>query len=350
MTRTQGAGTDRILVWGAGAVGATVGAHLLRAGVDVTFVDVVREHVEAMSDPRRGLHIAGPVGEITVTVPSLTPEQVSGTWDRIFLAVKAHHTEQACAQLLGHLAEEGCVLSLQNGLCERVVADIVRPERTVGAFINMGADWMGPGEILYSNRGALVLGEIDGALTPRVLELEALLRRFEPDARVTRHIWGHLWGKLAYASLLFAQAVGESGIADCLARPELLPLWRALAGEVVRAALAEGVEPRGSDGFDPAAFGPGATEAQARTSVAAMVAFNRPNAKTHSGVWRDLAVRRRPTEVDAQIGAVVGTAARHEVACPMLTALIRMIHEIEAGSRPVSDDNLDELLESYAAI
>ena len=86
---------DRILIWGAGAIGGTVGAFLRRAGREVTFVDVVPDHVAAIRDPARGLRITGPVAEFTVTAPAFAPGDVQGTWDRIFLCVKAHHTEEA---------------------------------------------------------------------------------------------------------------------------------------------------------------------------------------------------------------------------------------------------------------
>jgi 2-dehydropantoate 2-reductase len=337
---------ERILIWGAGAIGGTVGAWLVRAGYDVSFVDIVPEHVDAIRDPSRGLTITGPVDEFTVHAPASLPADVKGEWSRIFLAVKAHHTRDACEALLPHLAADGYVLSLQNGLCEQAIAQMVGPKRTVGAFVNFGADWMKPGEIQYGNRGAVVVGEVDGSETPRIHTLFEDIRHFEPDAILTDDIFSYLWGKLAYGSLLFAQAVGELGIADCLERPELLPLWRDMAGEVLRVAQAEGVKPRGFNGFDPAAFQPGATQAAARDSVAAMVAFNRPNAKTHSGIWRDLAVRKRRTEVDMQIKPVVDQGREHGIACVKLDALCRMIHEIENGERPLSDRNLNELLDA----
>jgi 2-dehydropantoate 2-reductase len=334
-----------ILVWGAGAIGGTVGAHLVRARHAVVFVDVVEDHVAAIRDPRRGLAIEGPVAAFGVTAPALTPPTIVGVFRRVFLCVKTHDTEAACRQLLPHLAPDGYVLSLQNGLCERVIAEVCGAGRTMGAFVNFGADWLGPGRILYGNRGAVVVGELDGAATPRVTALHALLRdTFEPDAMLTPNIWGYLWGKLAYSSLLYAQGLAEKGIADTLARPELLPLIRALCGEVMAVARAEGVQPLGFNGFDPEAFMPGATEAAARASVAAMVAFNRPNAKTHSGIWRDLWVRRRATPADAQIGAVLPIAAARDVACPTLGRLIAMIHGCERGERPMSDDNLTELM------
>jgi len=330
-----------VLVWGAGAIGGTVGAYLARAGHDVTFVDIVPEHVAVIRGP--GLHVHGPVEDFTVQAPALLPEEVSGAWDKVFLCVKAHHTAEACQALLPHLAADGYVLSLQNGLCETIIAGIAGAGRTMGAFVNFGADWMGPGSILYGNRGAVVLGEINGADTPRLRHLHTLMRDFEPDAITTPDIWSYLWGKLGYGAMLFAQALGDASIADCLARPELLPAWRALGGEAVAVALAEGVQPRGFNGFDPAAFRPGAAEAEAAASVAAMVAFNRPSAKTHSGVWRDVAVRRRRTEVDVQIAPIVEIGAKHGVPCPTIARLVALIHEVEAG-RPQSDALLLELL------
>jgi len=341
------AAVDRgpILVWGAGAIGGTVGAALVRAKHAVVFVDIEKDHVAAISDPARGLVIEGPVDPHSIVAPAFTPETAQGTYRRIFLCVKAHHTEDACRALLPHLAPDGYVLSLQNGLNETIIAPIVGAERTMGCFVNFSADWMAPGRVMYGGRGALVLGELDGAMTPRLAALHALLRdTFESGAITTDNIWGYLWGKLGYGAMLFAQALGEKGIADCLARPELLPLWRALGGEAVAVARAEGVAPRGFNGFDPTAFSPDATEAQAAASVAAMVEFNRPNAKTHSGVWRDLWVRRRRTEVDVQIAPIAEIGAKHGIACPAVRRLVAMTHECEAGTRPMSDANLTELM------
>jgi 2-dehydropantoate 2-reductase len=346
MTKTATAvDDDPILVWGAGAIGGTTGAALVRAGQPVTFVDVEPDHVAAIADPSRGLSIEGPIDPHRIVAPAFTPETVQGVYRRIFLCVKAHHTEGATRALLPHLAADGYVLSLQNGLNETIIAPIVGRERTIGCFVNFSADWHGAGQIMYGGRSALVLGELDGTTTPRLTALHALLSTvFEPNAIITPNIWGYLWGKLGYGAMLFAQALGEKGIADCLARPELLPLWRALGAEAIAVARAEGITPLGFNGFDPAAFLPGATEAQAAASVAAMVEFNRPNAKTHSGVWRDLWVRHRRTEIDVQIAPIATIGATHGIDCPAVQRLVAMTHECEAGTRPMSDANLTEML------
>ncbi|HEY1931098.1 MAG TPA: 2-dehydropantoate 2-reductase N-terminal domain-containing protein [Acetobacteraceae bacterium] len=340
---------DPILIWGAGAIGGSVGAWLKRAGHDVTFVDVVPEHVAAIGNPAHGLRIVGPVEEFTVTTPALLPAEVSGKWRRIFLAVKAQHTEEATRALAPFLTDDGYVLSLQNGLNEIIIANIVGRARTIGAFINFAADWMAPGEIMFGNRGAVVLGELDGASTPRLQALHALLRDFEPDAIATSDIWAYLWGKLGYGAMLFAQALGEAGIADCLTRPELLGLWRQLGAEAIRVALAEGVQPRGFNGYEVDAFRPGASEAAARNSVTAMADLYRGSTKTHSGVWRDLWVRHRRTEVDVQIAPIAEHGAKHGIDCPATRCLVRMIHEAEQGQRTMRDDNLLELARESAA-
>ncbi len=333
--------TETILIWGAGAIGATVGAYLHRAGHPVHFVDIVPEHVQAIAGP--GLRITGPVEEFAVQAPASLPDAVQGQFTRIFLCVKAQHTEAAARALLPHLAPEGYVLSLQNGLNETTIAGIVGSARTMGAFVNFGADYMAPGEIMFGNRGAVVLGELDGRITPRLEALHTLMQSFEPGAIAVPDIWAYLWGKLGYGSMLFAQALGTSSIADTLARPELLPTWRALGGEAVAVALAEGIQPRGFNGFDPDAFGPGAPPEAAAASVAAMVAFNRPSAKTHSGVWRDIAVRRRTTEVDAQILPIATIGARHGLPCPATRRLVDLIHAAERHERPQSDALLLEI-------
>jgi 2-dehydropantoate 2-reductase len=331
-----------ILVWGAGAIGGTCGAYLKRAGHDVSFVDIVAAHVEAIRT--RGLDITGPVDRFRVVAPAFLPGEVTGTWKHVFLAVKAQDTETAARAIAPHLAADGYILSMQNGLTEKIIERVVGRERTIGSFVNYSTDWIAPGEVLFGSRSSVVIGELDGRMTPRLAELLAVLRDFEPDAIATDNIWGFLWGKLGYGAMLFAQALGNLGIADCLARPELLPVWRALAAEALAVAAAEGVRVEKFPMFDPAAFAPGSTEEQARAAIARIVELNRTSAKTHSGVWRDLAVRKRRTEVDVQIAPIAEVGARHGIATPTTRKLVALIHDIEDGRRALSDNNLLELL------
>jgi len=85
-------------------------------------------------------------------------------------------------------------------------------------------------------------------------------------------------------------------------------------------------------------------QAAIEASLDRLIAVRRGDAKTHSGVWRDMAVRKRKTEVDAHFLPIVADARRHGLEVPMLERMIAMIHEVEDGRREFSADNLDELL------
>jgi len=332
---------EPVLIWGAGAIGGTLGAYLARAGVDVLLVDEVAEHVEACRTT--GLAIHGPVDTFTQVVPAVVPQALEGTFRRIVLAVKAHATPAALEQLLPHLAADGFVLSAQNGLNELAIAEAAGEARTMGAFVNFGADWQGPGRILFGNRGAVVVGEIDGRVRERTREMHRLLTLFEPDAVLTEDIWGYLFGKLGYGAMLFATALTDDSMADNFADPRRAGVFVALAREVRALAEVRGVRPRGFDGYDPDAFAPGVPDARLRESLDALAAFNRASAKSHSGIWRDLAVRRRPTEVDAQVELLADLSARAGLAAPALRALTELIHDVETGRRGRSLDTFMEL-------
>jgi 2-dehydropantoate 2-reductase len=331
----------RCLVWGAGAIGGTVGAYLARAGHDVTLVDTAHEHVAAIAGS--GLRLTGPIATFTVHVPALTPDTLAGHWDTIVLATKAHHTEAATRALVRHLTPDGCVISAQNGLNELTIAGIAGAARTVGAFVNFGADYLEPGVIHYGGRGAVVIGEIDGTSTPRAHAIRDAWLDFDTHAVTTQNIWGYLWGEEAYGAMLFATALTNESIADALAMPTYRGLYVALAQEILAVADARGVTPEAFDGFDPAAYQPHAPPGAASRSLDALVAHNRRSAKSHSGIWRDLAVRKRRTEVDAQLGIVVTLGAESGIATPRTVRLVELIHDIEDGTRPLSLDNLDAL-------
>jgi 2-dehydropantoate 2-reductase len=329
------------LIWGAGAIGGTIGAHLARAGHDITLVDRAQDHVAAIN--AAGLRIEGPLAEFSVRVPAFTPDALAGEFEHVVLAVKAQDTEAATRALASHLGADGYVVSAQNGLNELVIKRIVGDTRTIGCFVNFGADYLEPGVIQYGGRGAVVVGEIDGSVTPRVKELRRALEDFDDRAIVTANIWGYLWGKLAYGAQLFATALTNDSIADALADPRYRDVYVEIAREVTRVAQARGITPEGFNGFDPRAFAPEADRVKSERSLDEMVAFNRKSAKTHSGIWRDIAVRKRRTETDAQLGPIVTLGADAGVPTPLVTRLIDLMHEVEDARRPQSHETLDLL-------
>jgi 2-dehydropantoate 2-reductase len=314
----------QLTIIGAGAIGGTIGAHLARDHHEILLCDADREHVDAIN--HNGLSIEGPVENFTVKVPVVTPEGLPGMLGRVAIAVKSHHTGQAAELLRGRLAPDGYVVSFQNGLTADAITAVTGPGRLIASFVNFGADVIAPGRIMQGNVGTFMIGEPGGGkITPRVAELAAAL----PYARATGNIMGYLWGKEAYGAMLFAGAVSPLSIAETLEDPRWRPLMLAIAREVLAQSP---VPPEGFDGFEPDDL---------EGSLDRLAAFNRGSAKSHSGVYRDLVVRKRKTEVDTQIGGLRG---------PLTSSVTALIHAIERGERQVDVANLELLAECERAV
>ncbi|MDD9956517.1 MAG: 2-dehydropantoate 2-reductase [Anaerolineaceae bacterium] len=330
----------KLLVIGAGAIGGCIGAQLAAAGHDVTLVDRETAHVAAMQD--RGLEICGPVASFRTRVRACLPEQLTGNYPVVLLCVKSQDTVKALKDLSPFVASEGFVVSMQNGLNEVLIAEALGEERAMGAFVNFGADYLEPGVIHYGGRGAVVVGELDGGMSQRVQALRSALLAFEEDARISDNIFGYLWSKEAYGAMLFVTALTNDSIADALANRQHRDIYAAIAREVLAVACAGGIRPEAFNGFDPRAILLGSCEQDAERSLEDMVAFNRRSAKTHSGIWRDLVLRKRPTEVVMYEQVLAAGAARGH-AMPLTRRMKAMIHEIESGQRSLARSNVDEL-------
>src|SRR6266849_1420669 len=324
-------------VVGAGAIGGTVGAHMARGGESVLFVDRDTEHVRAMQ--QRGLTIRGFAETFTVKVEATTPDALPDQLETVLLACKAPATEEAVRSFKDRLAPDGCVVSLQNGLNELQIARLVGEARTIGAFVNFSADYLEPGLIHFGGRGAFHIGELDGSNTPRIQALRQALGHWG-NVQVTDNIWGFLWGKQAYGAMLFATALTNDSMGDAIDQHRAVVVD--LAREVLSVAAALRRTPLGFDGFEPDAIG-SSDQTTVDASLERLIAVRRTDEKTHRGVWRDMAVRKRRTEVDAHFGPIVADAHRLGLAVPLLERLIAMIHEVEDGSRPFAGANLDEL-------
>jgi 2-dehydropantoate 2-reductase len=309
----------QLTIIGAGAIGGTIGAHLIRDGHEVLLCDADPAHVEAIN--RRGLSICGPVENFTVRATAVLPDGLPAQIPRAAVAVKSHHTAAAAELLRGRLAPDGYVVSFQNGLTTETLSAVVGPGRVLAAFVNFGADWMEPGLIMQGNIGTFRVGEPAGGVSERVVELAAAL----PYAEPVGNILGYLWGKEAYGAMLYAGATSDLSIADSLEDPTWRPLMLAVAREVLDQAP---VHPEAFDGFDPGDL---------EGSLARLVAFNRASAKSHSGIYRDLMVRKRKTEVDDLLRDLAG---------PLTTYTGELIRAIERGERTCEVANL-ELLAAY---
>lgn len=307
----------KLTIIGAGAIGGTLGAHLFRDGHDVILCDADEAYVAAIQS--NGLAIEGPVEQFTVKIPALTPAELPHSIEHAIVAVKSLHSASAAELLRHRLAPDGYVLTVQNGLTADAMIEAVGADRVIASFVNFGADVLGPGRILQGNIAAFRVGELfGGEITPRVRELAAAL----PYAQPTDNVLGYLWGKEVYGAMLWAGAISDLPIAETLERAEYRGVMIGLAEEVLAQAP---VTVESFDGFVPDDL-PG--------SLDRLAVFNRRSAKTHSGIFRDLMVRKRKTEIDQVHADIQG---------PIFDRVVEIIHDIEDGRRTCEAANLDEL-------
>jgi 2-dehydropantoate 2-reductase len=338
----------RVTIVGAGAIGGTTGVQLHRAGHDVTLVDRDAAHVAAIN--LNGYRISGYV-ELSEQVPAITTDQLAthvgqhGPLGMVVLAVKAMDTDAAAAMIAPFLADDGFIVSYQNGLNEERIAPIVGPERTIGAFIHFGGDLIEPGHVVLANRVTTYLSELDGRRTPRIEEIAQVLAAVTP-VEITNNLNGYLWGKLCYAALGFAVSVVDAPVDEILeANPGVRPAIRGVVAEVIDVAHAQGLRLENIHGFDPNLFDRENPDRLAQTDrfFDEWSARGKHSIKRHMGIHRDIKVRKRRTEVDFQVGPVIERGRDLGVATPLLERLVSIVHDVETGKRAQDWDTIEEL-------
>ena len=161
------------------------------------------------------------------------------------------------------------------------------------------------------------------------------------------NILGYTWAKHVYGALLVATAVVDAHVYEVVERsPAVQQMLVALVIENMDVAERAGIRLEPFDEYAPAdyraaAHGDAAARARAMSSIAT---HYRAATKTKTGIWRDLAVRKRKTEVGALLGATVAKARGLGLAMPLTERLIAMIEELETGRRQMAWANLDELV------
>ena len=192
-------------VLGAGAMGGIVAIGLHRGGHDVLIIDPWKPHVEAIRTTgfqMTGYYAGQPV-EWCGPIPAIHTDELDRLKDEldvVFLAVKGYNTRWCVELIRPFLAADGMVVSVQNGINEPVIAEIVGPERTIGCETLMGGQTWEPGHIHRTQGGTssemdYMTGEYNGGVTARVDQLAQMLRETVGTCGVSDHIMDEVWTK-----------------------------------------------------------------------------------------------------------------------------------------------------------
>ncbi len=199
--------TDRILIAGAGALGSVFGGCLRRAGAAVTLLGRA-SHLDAIRNG--GLHISGIWGEHHADGFELCEraDALSGHFATMLLATKSYDTSAMIGAVAPYLADDGVVISMQNGLGNvETIEAAVSPARTLGARVIFGAEIIAPGSVrvtVYADK--VLLGArrpgASPALDQRAREWAARIDATGIPAAYTDELEAALWAKVLYNAAL----------------------------------------------------------------------------------------------------------------------------------------------------
>ena len=340
---------QRLLLMGCGGVGGVLAGGLLRGGRDLTIVTRNEKICRALDAD--GLRLITPEGEWSVPATVYTHlDEIEGGFDAVYLAMKGTDVEQAVRDVESHLTPEGYVVTFQNGVVEDRVSAILGRERVIGALVGWGATMHAPGVSEMTSHGEIIVGELDGRLTPRVQRLKATLESIGPVTAST-NIYGQLWSKLTLNCATSASgAVTGQLLGEMLVRNAGRRLALAIMSEVVDVAEAHGIslEPVGGTLdvhrlYLPPERRAGGWGLDLVSRHAIMMAVGAKFRRLKSSMLQSIE-RGRPADIDFLNGYVAERGREKGVPTPVNAALAAMVREIEAGTRAISPDNLEELL------
>jgi 2-dehydropantoate 2-reductase len=305
----------RVVIVGAGAMGGLFGALLAEGGLEVTLVDLWREHIEAIR--AHGLRLVGYGGNRAIPVGATTDATEIAAADVVLFQCKAFANEAAAASVKHLLTGRTVAVSFQNGLGnEEVLAGVLGADNVLGGLTAQGALVEAPGVVRNFGDLPTYVGELGGGISGRATALaEAFTRHGLPthaSADIRRDKWKKLFGNVGLSALSGATDLAS---VDIVAVPELRATVFRAVGEAAAVARASGIDIGDEEAqevlqrlIDPAGGGTG-------------------NSK--SSLYADLA-RRRRTEVDTIYGVVAELGRRHGVPTPTLDTLIAIVKGLES--------------------
>lgn len=331
----------KIGILGCGAMGTVMGAYMTKNGLDVELIDSYKEHVDVLN--KNGAHIIGSV-DMIVPVKAVTPEEMKGIYDLIFLFTKQTVNDTVLKNLLPHLNEKSTVCTLQNGVPEHFVAGYVGEERTLGGTVLWGATFVKPGvseltQDITKNDHLFEIGAIDGTIGERVNNAAEILG-YMGRAKITDTLMASRWGKLINnACMSGMSAACGATFGEILQNEKSRACLSYLAREVKRCCEAEGYKmpillneqlPYSCDIKDQEMFD---------TNQRMFLEMYKDMYTAKASMLQDLE-KEKKTEVLMINGYVSSTGDRYNIDTPFNDTVVEIVTKIEKKLLPLSMDNL----------
>ena len=329
----------RIAIYGAGSLGTILGAFISKAGVPIELINRNKAHVAALKE--KGAQVVGTMN-FNQPVVAYTPDEMSGTYDIIFLMTKQQHNAEVVQMLKGFLASDGVLVTFQNGLPEVQLAEVLGEERVLGCTVAWGATMQSPGVCeLTSEPDALSfsLGAISKQRSKHFAKVKDLLEKMG-TVEVEENFLGTRWSKL----LINAAFSGMSAVLGCTfgeaAGPkESRRIVQALIKECIDVCQVGGIRIEPVQGKDIVKLLNYTNALKRAFSFFIIPIAIRKHAKLKASMLQDLE-KGKLTEVDAINGAVSKYGRKVNFPTPVNDKVVEIIHRIEQGELKPCFDNL----------
>lgn len=333
---------NRICILGAGAIGCSVGADLTQAGHDITLVDVWPTQIDAIR--AQGVRVEMVDRTLHAQPKALHLYELAGSaqvFDLILMACKSNDHRWLAELATAHLAKDGLLVALQNGMNEDSLAGIVGRERVIGCVIELSAETFTPGVVKRNTapeKTWFAVGEHDGSVTPR---LEALAQMLRASARVdvTRNIAGAKWSKLIANSM----TMGPFGLLGLYnSEASQLPGMFEISAKLGRESLDVG-EAMGYQ-IEPV-FGLSEAEFQGTSEEKILIAMKVLMGHVSRGRTAPIHdhIKGRPSEIRFINGVVCDNGRRLGIPTPANDVVVDLDRQINEGSLAMDRSNYDQL-------
>ncbi len=337
-------------ILGCGSLGGVIAGKLWAAHGDsvcifelnADIVAAVRKDGLRISDGRHSL----------VAHPRIVegPRELSDSLDLIILTTKSTTLNRAVEAFLPALSENGCFMTVQNGLVALDLIERHGEDRVVAGCVMWGASMPRPGHYSVTARGPFVVGGMDGRENPQATRCRQVLGAAFP-VKTSADMRDVLWAKLTItASLTSLGAITGLRFGEMLNRRGIRELILRGGREIVDVGRASGVGFRHSEGALNVNFlvGDGFPPRWIRHLLVRAIGLK--HRRTESSMFASIQ-SGKPTEIDSINGAVVEMGEKLGVDTPVNSSITRVVREIEDGSctpGPASFDRLLALLSDLA--
>jgi 2-dehydropantoate 2-reductase len=336
----------RIAVLGAGANGASIGADLTVAGLDVTLIEQWPAHVEAMR--AQGILINTPAGSYRVPVRALHLCEVATLrepFDVVLMLVKAYDSRWAAELIKPLLSSDGLLVGVQNGMTVDDIVEVVGEDRTLGCVIEISSMMFEPGIVerhSRKDRSWFAVGSVSQRTAHRAAEITSILS-YAGAVEVVDDIRAAKWMKLvSNATTLVTTAILGGPMLDAAAIPAMRELMIRSGLEALEAGRLQGLPMRPIFGLSQADLD-GAGNLVELLLDTLLDNFVIPTTKTT--ILQDWMKGRR-SEVGDINGRVARVLLEHGQAAPVNSAVVDIARRIERGEIDPGPQNLALLLKA----